>query len=963
MPPRLSHPARSTRRRLLAAASTLFALSPLGAQSLRNSLLEADFGPRGLTSITTLADHRIDSLRSDDFALSVANLAFESTNLPAPTRHSTAHSVSFTYDAKPFAITVTYELKSDWTFVSKQITLTSDTVDRFVVDSITPFATTFAETPTGVFRPTSVRPSLGTADYGAAVRFGDDRSLLIVAQNPFLHADLHGNAFSLRYTPQMEWQKSYGPFHSDRAFIAPVRLSGHRLPAHMIPEWRTAGDTTAGLDEAEIAAFTAMVRSQLLYRPATPIDVFVGWCVNDYQIDVGTAAGRAEYKRVFDQAAAVGAQYVLYAPSNSALSRREESVDDWSWEHVLWLGLGQKIRKGEWDAKTSTVPPSVSEMVDYARGKRLRLLAYVYPVLPFSQNPDWLVPSRNNPKRQAATLGNRALQDWLIEQLVAFHDRTGIAGYSFDHTFLTFDGPSRYAQWYGWRRVMEELRRRIPDVVIDGRQAYHLYGPWSWLAGSYPHPTFNDEQPESFLPYPDLHFDRVSADRERWTAYRYRNYEFTPSELVPGFITHQTSRSDSTDEMPAVKTADRGTVLTSYRARDWDYLGWRYSLLSSVAVAGWNNVLDMLPARDSAENAHFSEKDRAWMRRWLQWTATHKELLRHTRTILGAPALGKVDGTAAIDGDHGFIFLFNPDARRLTARVPLDASIGLTYGARVAVREVHPLEGRRLGKPGAGFWQRGDTMSVMLDGGSALVLELSPAGPMTAPVLFGAPGTATVKDGVLDVRGASGESGTNVRLEIALPHGATGQRSGAIIASVRRARVNGVEVPVAARNGDVVQLEVTFAGAEFRQLQPAVTYDSTFAGGRVSGTFTIPKRVFEQLAARRHAWPIPWTADDYRTTWLAPERLLLFAPFSEPDDRWEATLSIDGAPVEFRKAYTAVRVVRSTFVGFYADVSRLEPDRPYRFELQLPSLKPGQFRGLYFENVEPQYVSTVALPR
>ena len=49
---------------------------------------------------------------------------------------------------------------------------------------------------------------------------------------------------------------------------------------------------------------------------------------------------------------------------------------------------------------------------------------------------------------------------------------------------------------------MEELRRQAPDVVIDGRQAYHMYGPWSWLAGSYPHPTYADEQPESFIPFP-----------------------------------------------------------------------------------------------------------------------------------------------------------------------------------------------------------------------------------------------------------------------------------------------------------------------------------------------------------------------------------------------------------------------------------------------------------------------------
>ena len=46
----------------------------------------------------------------------------------------------------------------------------------------------------------------------------------------------------------------------------------------------------------------------------------------------------------------------------------------------------------------------------------------------------------------------------------------------------------------------------------------------------------------------------------------------------------------------------------------------------------------------------------------------NKELLRHTRTILGQPALGKVDGTAAIVGDRGFVFLFNPNARRRARR-------------------------------------------------------------------------------------------------------------------------------------------------------------------------------------------------------------------------------------------------------------------------------------------------------
>ena len=80
------------------------------------------------------------------------------------------------------------------------------------------------------------------------------------------------------------------------------------------------------------------------------------------------------------------------------------------------------------------------------------------------------------------------------------------------------------------------------------------------------------------------------------------------------------------------------------------------------------------------------------------------------------------------------------------------------------------------------------------------------------------------------------------------------------------------------------------------------------------------------------------------------------------DGRWRASVAIDGTPVEFRKAWTAVRAAHGTFVGFYADVSHLLPDHPYQFQLTLPALERGQFLGLYFENVEPDMVSGIAGP-
>ncbi len=944
-----------------AIAAGLLCLGAAGSAepvTLGNGRVSAEFGDRGLVAISTAKPGLTVRLSRDDFEITIDGRAIASRDLPLPQRDTSGDRVTYTWSAPPYRVRVAYEVTASWKFVSKQIAIEGATKAYRVADVVV-FASAVGEPVVSHFVPGSARPSLGTSDYGACLRFSGDRGLLVVAQNPFLEFRRDGSSFSLSYKPDVVWNPADGPFVADRGLIAPYEMTGRKLPERMLAEWKIGPpDGAPGMDEAEIEAFTGMVRAFMLPHPDRPVNVFVPWCLNDYQIDIATPDGRAEYKRVLDTAAALGAEYAIFAPANSDLAKREDSTDDWSWENLLWAGFGQKIRKNEWSPAAGPIPASVREMLDYASARKIKLLAYVYPVLAFSQNPAWLTtrggpPSPSATARQArrryADLGNRSLQDWLIDTLVAFHDHLGLGGYSFDHTFLNMDGTSRYAQWAGWRRVMEELRRRIPDIVIDGRQAYHLYGPWGWLAGSYPHPTFNDEQPESFVPFPDLHFDRVSADRERWTAYRYRNYEFAPSELVPGFITHQTSRGDDTGEMPEKKT-ERGVMLLPYRARDWDYLGWRYSLLSSIAVAGWNNVIDMIPARDTEEYRAFSEADRQWFRRWIDWTAAHKEYLRHTRTILGQPAIGKIDGTSAIVGDRGYVFLFNPNGRRLEAEFTLDESIGFSGRGAVQIGELFPTEGRLVGKPGVGFWQAGDRVSVTMDGGSALVLELQPApAEWLSPVIFGAVGLVTARDGVVSIDGVRGEIGTIQELLVTAPAGGT----------MTEVRVNGQPARSIRTSAGALAFPVSFAGEPFRHYQQVGEDDPTFAGGRFAARFSVPRRIFDQLAARRHAWPIPWITEDYRTTWLAPERLLLFVQIAEPDPAWEARLVIDGQPVELRKAYSAVRSEPRTFVGFYADLSSIAPDREHTLELDLPRLRPGQWQGVFFENVETELTGNV----
>jgi len=512
-------------------------------------------------------------------------------------------------------------------------------------------------------------------------------------------------------------------------------------------------------------------------------------------------------------------------------------------------------------------------------------------------------------------------------------------------------GTSTYAQWFGTRRVLEELRKRAPDIVIDGRQSYHGYGPWTWLAGSYPHPTGGDEQPESFESFPDLHFDRSSATQQRLTTYWYRNIQFCPTEIMPGFITHQTAR----------KNADGDVIYnTDFNIRDWDFLGWKFSLISSIATAPFAHCVDMIPARDQREYELFSRdiESQQFIRNWFDWTDRNATVLKNLRSIIGPPAIGCTDGTAAMDGDHGFILLFNPNHRNIKAEFSLDRSVGLTDGERFVIKQLYPEKGKYIGAPDKGIFEYGDGCSLMMDGTTALVLEVQPVRQSSLPLLFNVRGNVKYENGKLNIRRIQGEVGTIVNVQVLLPKKE----------KVKQVAVNGQDVTFEQR-GQIVTAECRFAGQYFGHNQVVTTYDSSFDGATVQAEFVIPKRIFNQLEERKKKWSIDWTQEDLECTWLAPERLLLYIQIAEPNWKMEASMKLDDKPVEVKKAYSSRTPGRlkmgkghNTFTGFYADVSHLKPDRKYNLQVTLPSsLKPGQFQGVFFENVETEYTDKVVM--
>jgi hypothetical protein len=909
------------------------------AFTLHNSELIVRFEKRGITSMKDRALNKTINFANDAFSVSIDGHEIKSESLGDPVPQSDAASVRYFFDAPPYRIEVVYNLKPGWRFLAKRLIVSTSLKREFHVDRIEVIDARLSDASDASYVSTSrwIKPGTPSRNYAIFERFPDRSGLFALVQNPFLAVEHAPNSFSISYSPGMAWEPAYGPFQSDLGCIGTYEQSGQTVAVKAVDEWdwRPGSDSRQGVDEdeSEISAFMSCVHAFVLDPHAKVVKIDVGWTENDYQIDLAKPEGRVEYKRIVDRTASLGANYLVFGPSNTHLSAEEDDADAWHWEHVLWLGLGQKIRKGQWSVESSPIPDSVQQMLDYAKSKNVKLVAYVYPTLPFSGNPAWLVGEH----KENATLANREFQDWLIKQLLTFYRRTGIGGYSFDYTWLDLPGASEYSQWWGWRRIMEALRASEPNMVMDGRQRYQTYGPWVWLAGSYPHPTSTDEQPESFTPFPDLHFDRVSADRERYTAYLYRIDDFCPPELMPGFIGHQTARNDDSGQR----------VNSSFRQRDWDYLGWRYSLISSIAVAGLNNVLNMIPARDLAENRFFSQSDIHFFRHWLEWTDQNRAYLLNTRFILGQPQIGKIDGTSALVGSHGYIFLFNPNARTLQANLTLDRSIGLVGSGSFLLRELYPQEGKLVGKPRAGFWTYGDEVSLRMDGASAVVLEVAPAPrQLVRPLLFNAPGNAGLSRGQLTLTGVSGEPGATRDIDVLLPPGD----------HVTTVVVNG-HSEQSRRTGSILTLQLHFQGASFNHMQQVGTFDPNFAGGTFKGSFSVPQWVFDQLQARQKAWPIPWSREDLKTTWLAPQRLLLFVQIAEPSDRMVVHMTLDGTPVELQKAYSSVRPNPGSFVGFYADVSNLHPGRDYNVELTLPALRPGQFQGLFFENIESGYTT------
>ena len=220
----------------LAMSYELLAIGCCFAAGLSNDKISAEFSERGLVSVHDTWSRATYHLSSEDFRITIGGETYSSASLPAPTRKNSDLTVQYAYAAGPYKLAVIYELEPSWRFLSKQIVITEAPAGKFRLDEISVFTGSITEPIQEVHTISRRNSRLGTADYGACLRFERSRGLLIAAQNPFLTFDRDGGHISLSYKPEMEWDIAWGPFEADRGLLAPYDLTGSVQPEAMLPE-------------------------------------------------------------------------------------------------------------------------------------------------------------------------------------------------------------------------------------------------------------------------------------------------------------------------------------------------------------------------------------------------------------------------------------------------------------------------------------------------------------------------------------------------------------------------------------------------------------------------------------------------------------------------------------------------------------------------------------------------------
>ena len=152
----------------------------------------------------------------------------------------------------------------------------------------------------------------------------------------------------------------------------------------------------------------------------------------------------------------------------------------------------------------------------------------------------------------------------------------------------------------------------------------------------------------------------------------------------------------------------------SMSKRDWTSEKIDYIMLSALSSSP--NQTYYLPC-----TAGIPAADQNKIKKWLDWGRANIQYIMVRKDLPDWPAPGKVDGSAHIVGQRGFVFLFNPNMNSQQGRFALsDESIGLKSAGAYRISQYYPPTER------ATTMRYGKTAHWDVPGQSAVILDVQP---------------------------------------------------------------------------------------------------------------------------------------------------------------------------------------------------------------------------------------------
>lgn len=904
------------------------------------------FASGGLDRIENIESGEVYKFSRDRFSIVTNKGTFNSTDRKPETRKDDSGLISYLFiNEGQYNVSLNYRLGASGHYIERWVALENVAIPLELIKVSHSWTNTelppqqafkydtFWNTPTTVF----LRWSKG--------------GLFTGIENPFFESVFQNRAVSLSFEPSLLLAAG-DTYSSEPQFIGVYKRNGkvvtdHYLPTltlerpHMMRFRNPSGHIP--LDWNEIQGMRQFVLDYLhpksdrflcsLYMYWYPIEQL--WSLNGSN-PTSDALVEEKYKRIVSNFSELGGDLIIFnplfkysrphrnsdsywdvAPQGSAASRVLEFAQKKGIECGFYMGVAAHGDEGNACALPFAPEEPTWKKVDFAGGQSGE------NCIACEGFANWWYEVQRN------TISKFDLRYWSWDP----GPGNGSFCYSANHGHIP--GKGAYKGWREATRLTERLKSEFPELILMafyGRKESGLWGLKNFdLQESYWEQTIL----YGATKHPDLHDDRINADGARFQSWWNENFRFLPTAMNHPLI-HRIGENSYDSRLP----------------KAWDYLGWRYAVMSAIATSG--SVFPCILPEDLSNVPEFT----AFYQKWLGWARKNSEYVRYNRSLGDQVRPGGIDIHVRIREDHGFIFLCNPGPRPTRTNFELGEAIGLKPKGSFKLKELYPKEERFYYDSfhDRGVYQTGDTISVIVPEYEVMLLELSRFDIGDLPLVFGVSGKVQRSDAGVAFDGLDAQPGEVVEL-VMLPgeqhrDEAVSINQKPVKLESRRnyqhARLKFAGAPLSRALDDWRTSDGSRFKFPFHEHQSDLRlYTKFFLSASVRGILerAVPPNLPEYqslLESWRESYP-------HNFTWARPDRLWFVLPFVDPDHVENATMRCNGKDVELQWFAPCDRPKGSRIIAYadITDAANFGSDN--QIDLQLSELQMDQFLGPFLD--------------